>query len=114
MKKIDLAHGISVLANLGVVAGIIFLAVEISQNNVLLASQARTNRLAVLKESTSVRLNNPDLRRAYRKAIEGEQLSPEEQELVRLYLFNVFNNWHYTYQEYRVGLLDARELRVAG
>lgn len=32
-------------ANIGVIAGIVFLAVEIQQNNELMASQARFNRL---------------------------------------------------------------------
>jgi hypothetical protein len=32
MKKIGLAQTISILANIGVIAGIVFLAVEIDQN----------------------------------------------------------------------------------
>ena len=36
MKKTDLGQAIQVLANVGVIAGIVFLAVETRQNNQLL------------------------------------------------------------------------------
>ena len=42
MKKIDLGQTIGILANIGVVAGTVFLAVELRQNNELLNSQERT------------------------------------------------------------------------
>ena len=44
MKKIDLAQTLNTLANVGVIAGIIFLAFELRQNNDLLTAQARVKR----------------------------------------------------------------------
>jgi hypothetical protein len=41
--KIELGPTVQVLANLGVIAGIAVLALELKQNNELLASQARSN-----------------------------------------------------------------------
>ena len=41
MKKIDLAQAASVLANVGVIAGIIFLALELRQNQQLVMAQTR-------------------------------------------------------------------------
>ena len=41
MKKIDLGQTITILANVGVIAGIVFLAFELRQNNTFLAEQAR-------------------------------------------------------------------------
>ena len=43
MKKLDVGQTVSILANLGIIAGIVFLAFEIAQNNDLLASQSRAN-----------------------------------------------------------------------
>jgi hypothetical protein len=40
LKKIDRAQAIGVLANLGVIAGIVFLALQIRQGNELLQSEA--------------------------------------------------------------------------
>lgn len=41
MKKIDLGQAIGIVANLGVIAGIVFLAIEIRQNNSQLAAQTQ-------------------------------------------------------------------------
>ena len=41
MKKIDLGQTITILANVGVIVGIVFLAIELRQNNELLGQQAR-------------------------------------------------------------------------
>ena len=40
MKKIDLGQTITILANVGVIAGIVFLGIELQQNNELLVVQA--------------------------------------------------------------------------
>ena len=48
MKKLDLGQTITILANLGVIAGIVFLGIELRQNNQLMetvARQARNQRL---------------------------------------------------------------------
>ncbi len=39
MKKIDLGQTVSIIANLGVIAGIVFLAIELSQNTDAMRSQ---------------------------------------------------------------------------
>ena len=44
MKKIDLGQTISILANVGVIAGIVFLGFELRQNNALMAADARVVR----------------------------------------------------------------------
>jgi len=41
LKKIDLGQTINILANLGVISGIIFLAVELRQNNELMEAATR-------------------------------------------------------------------------
>jgi len=45
MKKIDLGQAIGVLANLGVITGIVFLAYETHQNSELLELQVRAAQL---------------------------------------------------------------------
>ena len=41
MKKIDLGQSMTILANLGVIAGIFFLAVEVQQNTGMMEAQTR-------------------------------------------------------------------------
>ena len=43
MRKLDFGQTIGILANVAVLAGIVFLAFELDQNSDLLASQARAN-----------------------------------------------------------------------
>ena len=43
MKKIDLGQTSAVLANIGVSAGVVFLAIEVRQNNTELSAQSRFN-----------------------------------------------------------------------
>ncbi len=45
MKKIDLGQTIGILANVGVIAGIVFLGFELRQNNQFLGAEARYNLL---------------------------------------------------------------------
>jgi hypothetical protein len=43
MKKVDIGQVIAVTANMGVIAGIVFLALELQQNNRFLSAQAQFN-----------------------------------------------------------------------
>ena len=47
--KIDLGQAIAILANIGVIAGIVFLAAELQQNNELMEAEARAARRAELE-----------------------------------------------------------------
>ena len=44
MKKLEFGQTVSILANLGVIAGIVFLGVELRQNNQLLETEVREAR----------------------------------------------------------------------
>lgn len=75
MKKINRDRTIQVLANVGVIAGIIFLGLEIQQNNEALSFQARLEREGWHRAAMARRTQNPDLIRALAKARRGEALT---------------------------------------
>lgn len=79
MQKIDLGQTISTLANIGVIAGIVFLALELQQNNELLGAEARSTRLSVRLEEVRLPIENPVLAEALIKHRHGEELSDYEQ-----------------------------------
>ena len=64
MKKLDLGQTITILANLGVIAGIVFLGIELQQNNEALGLQVRLERENTLRQGLSGRLENSDVIRA--------------------------------------------------
>jgi hypothetical protein len=59
MKKFDVGQALQLLANFGVIAGIVFLGVELRQNNELMAQQQRYNRLLMATGTNDLILENP-------------------------------------------------------
>jgi len=110
MKKIDFGQTITTLANVGVIAGIVFLAVEIQQNNELLAAQARTARHEIRLDAIQAIYNNPELAEVIRKARSGEPLTSTEEFMVERYQRQMLLNWQFVFVEYQNGLLDEQDL----
>ena len=113
MKKPDLGQTITIFANIGVIAGIILLAVEINQNNQALGTQARLERENILREARSKRLENPDLARAVVSARAGELLSAEELFLLDEINLATLTNFSLIYGQLRDGLLDQSAIPLA-
>ena len=112
MKKIDLGQTITILANIGVIAGIAFLVVELQQNNEFLAAQARSESLNLKQADAMLVLENPDLARAVIKGGNNEPLSDYESLLLTRYVGFVFSNLEATYAEVQRGLIDVDDLPV--
>lgn len=109
MKKIDLGQTIGILANLGVIAGIIFLAVELQQNNqlsevqvemALTATQANTVLADIVEQPQLIALMLKD---------ERSLTEVERQRLIALGL-RVLRNWQGRYRMVERGLLDPAEV----
>jgi len=61
MNKIDLGQTIVILANVGVIAGIVFLAVEIRQNNRIVQAQTRAQIASESADHLMRRAENGEL-----------------------------------------------------
>lgn len=112
MKKIDLGQTIAILANLGVIAGIVFLAVELRQNSDQLAAQSRAARLAVFTDFLNSQFQDPQLAELIVRARSGEPLT--EAELYRIQAFNG-RQWiamQYVYGEVQRGMIDEAEISI--
>lgn len=116
MKKIDIGQTISILANVGVIAGILFLAFELEQNNTLLESQARSVRADVRRGSFELQIENPQLLRAVNKNRNGESLTDEERNILSTFFDYLLTGWQQSYGDYRAGLIELAEMQnvVAG
>lgn len=112
MKKIDVGRTLHTLANLGVIVGIVFLAVELNQNNQLLRNEARYN----LQLSRSGELDdlwrNPELSDLMAKAREGGALTDGEQRRLRSFILSRFVRWEWYYEQYREGFVEQSNLPV--
>ncbi len=78
MKKLDFSQTVGLLANLGVIAGIVFLGIELRQNNALMAEEAQRERAASLRESFMMMAENGELAAMYLNERNGAELSELE------------------------------------
>jgi len=100
MKKIDLAQSIGILANIGVIVGIVFLTVEIAQNNDQLASQTR-NTIFELRSGLERDIvnNTGGIADLVGKARRGEALTDVEQFRLSSRRFQLLQTFQYMFQE---------------
>lgn len=90
MTKIDLGQTINTLANVGVIAGIVFLAIELRQNNELMGDEAERARAESWRQHWILLAENADLAEMMVKERGANQLSAvEEVRLAGYYMRDV-------------------------
>ena len=105
MKKIDLGQTITILANIGVIAGIIFLAFELRQNNELLVAQTTYSQFAIDREQRMAIIQTDGLLEAMVKVQSNSPLS-ETEDLRLQFLYNdMVDTWRWQYREVQAGRL---------
>ena len=107
MKKIDLGQVVTILANVGVIVGIIFLAVELSQNNELLAAQARLAQNERLTDTFNDMIQSPEFAETMAKSSRGDELSPREAVQLRAFHSRQFRSWQWQFFERELGSLQS-------
>lgn len=105
MNRADIGQAIQITANVAVVAGIVFLGVEIHQNNELLDAGARHGRIDRAINGQNF-FGNPDVAVAIAKIQDGEELTSAERLQVQSYVMSYFRLWEANFEEVRLGTLD--------
>ena len=106
MKKIDLGQTVSILANLGVIAGIVFLGIELQQNNELLEAESRSARNDRAIGLLSLPANR-ELAAVLAKLNDGDDLDSTDQVQLRSYAIVIFRNFEANFNEIQLGNLDG-------
>lgn len=109
MGKIDLGQGLSILANVGVIAGILLLAYELNQNQRMMQAQTRTQISDTLVNMLSQDMAIPGLFEVMVKAGAGESLSPTEELLLDRHESMFWRYRENVSYQYRTGLYEASE-----
>lgn len=99
MKKFDIGYTIQILANVGVIAGIVFLAFELRQNNEHMAAQGRFNRVSLVAQQFRTLAEDSDLTELRVQAGNGKQLSEVEQRRVDAALMATFVILQWEFEE---------------
>ncbi len=106
MKKLDLGQIISILANLGVIAGIVFLAIEIRQNNELLRVEARESQVESRAGSLERWAADGELMQLRLKASNREQLTTAEEWRVAFDFSSIMTRLEHDYELYQTGRIE--------
>lgn len=114
MNRINFGQAISILANLGVIAGIGFLAAEIRQGNALLDSESRGSRAEIRRDWFEQIFENDRLAAVYGKARRLEGLTADEQFMWNAFIQYTFTGWQVAYQDWQAGLLEVEDLPTEG
>ena len=108
MNRIDLGQAIGILANIGVIAGIVFLAFELRQNNQLLSAESRATRHQARMELVEVYFQ-AETASLLTKASAGEELSAAQRHQLR-FLYNMtMTAWEWSYLESLRGLVEITD-----
>ncbi len=109
MKKIDFSKTAGMLANIGVLIGIILLVYELNQNRDMMRAQIRNELARGLPDVLGITVSNKDLVDALVRANAGEQLTPTEAYRVGGLIELSFRYWENVHYQYRQGLYDESE-----
>jgi hypothetical protein len=117
MKKIDVGQTIQVLANLGVLAGIVFLAIEVRQNTETQRLSAAQQILGLISTSNAAWAGDAGLNDAVAIAASGGELTPGQRLQVDLYVRSIMHSAWQVYFQYEHGYVeqdffDAYERRI--
>ena len=106
---------VTTLTNLAVIAGLIFLVLEIRQNNEMMVLEARQGISDARNDLVLTNMNSPSLITARGKAERGEELTYEEkQQYLRFFFigefFAVFRNWQDQFLSYQAGAITESHM----
>ena len=114
MRKIDFGQSVTLLANIGVIAGIVFLAMELRQNTAAIQG-ATYQALADGQSNQQLGVaHDPELTSALRAAYGFEDLLEVEEFRVIFFYNALVQRLENTYFQWRTGLVDDRVFQSYG
>ena len=112
MKQIDIAQLVAILANIGVIAGIVFLGIELRQNNDLMRAEARATRVSLSQAAFLPLMQSSHLAEAVQPSLGND--GDIEALLSTFYYQYILVGWEYSYFEVQLGALDESAISVNG
>jgi len=104
---------LTLIANVGVIAGIVFLGIELRQNNELLEAEARFNRMRMSWDGWQSYAVNRDLTELMVRAKNGQILAVAEQERVDAVTMRILVGMEWSYRELPPGSPERLYIRDA-
>ena len=102
---------LALAANIGVLAGIIFLAYELRQNTVATQLEAASNFQGSFTEIEMLIAGNPEFAELLRKGAEGEDTTATEQFRLSSFYTNVLRQWQFIHFQYLTDAINEETWR---
>ena len=112
MKSSSFSEWLTIATNVAVVAGIIALAIEVSQNTKQMRAQASYNLLQNRVEIRSGVIQDPELAEFWLRIKSGQPLSEVDALRAHAVAQQALLKWHWEYSQYVDGNLSAEEIPV--
>ena len=111
MKRIEPAQIATLVANIGVIGGILLLAFELRQNNELIEAEARLNRTNMAIDAWRVTAEHGDLTEIREKEKRGEELSSAESRRIDALVMSIFLVGEWTFKEHPIDSSELNQVR---
>lgn len=110
MNKNKFGEWLGIGTNIAVVAGIVALAFEVSQNTKQLRAQASYNLLQNRLEARSEIVNNPEISEFWTRIESGDSITPADTMRIQASAEAALLKWHWEFSQYVDGNLSLTEL----
>lgn len=109
MKKLELGQIIGILANVGVLVGILLLVYELSQSREMMRAQTRNDLSQNVIQLFISDMSDSELSDLIRRGLAGDELSENESWRFDRRMNAWFRYWENVHYQYRAGLYDEIE-----
>ena len=111
MKRIDAAKIGTLIANIGVIGGLLLLTYEVRQNNELMAADARLNRVNMVVDAWRVTAENGELADIRIRDNNGEDITDAERHRIDSHVMSVYVVLDWTFQELSENSAEMNQVR---
>lgn len=111
MKKIEPAQMATLIANIGVIGGLLLLVYEVRQNNELMAAEARFNRTLMAIDAWRFTAEHPEITEWREMERRGEELTSAQTRVIDSAVMAIFVNIEWAFRELGVGSKEIDQVR---
>jgi hypothetical protein len=108
MKLDTVNNWLTLIANIGVLTGIVFLAYELKQNTVATQLEAASNFNTSFAEIEMLIARDPDFSNLLVKGRTSAAVTPNEEFRLRVFYGNVLRQWQFIHFQFLAGGLDDK------
>jgi len=112
VSKQTFSGWLSLIANCGILIGVLLVVVELSQIRKLMTAQVRNDFTTSVMNRNDAAAADPDMIDIMMRGKDGDNLDANEDLRYRLRTSGTFQQWQNTHFQYQMGLIDEQEFQA--